>query len=367
MLPFYMLFLLRVLAFVGGFTLVAYIMISVIRTFVLPRSAPDQLVRMVFLAMRHVFDFRISFERTYERRDEIMALYAPFTLIMLPAVWLVFVLSSYMAMFWATTGQPLYALYKISGSSLFTLGYATLDDVVTTTLIFTEAAIGLFLVALLIAYLPTMYAAFSKREALVTMLEVRAGSPPSAITLLTRFHELNRMHMLDDLWTVWELWFVDIDETHTSLAALSFFRSPQSDRSWVTASGAVLDAASLAASTLDIPNNGQANLCIRAGYIALRHISDFFGLPYDPNPRPDDPISVTREEFDQAYDALVEAGMPVKPDRDDAWKNFRGWRVNYDKVLIHLAGLTMAPHAPWSADRAVRIRAAFRLGRKKTA
>ena len=210
-----------------------------------------------------------------------------------------------------------------------------------------------------------MYAAFSKREALVTMLEVRAGSPPSAITLLTRFYELNRMHMLDDLWTTWELWFVDIDETHTSLAALSFFRSPQSDRSWITASGAVLDAASLAASALEIPSNGQANLCIRAGYIALRHISDFFGLPYDPNPRPDDPISITREEFDQAYDALVEAGMPVKQDRDDAWKNFRGWRVNYDRVLIHLAGLTMAPYAPWSSDRAVRIHAAFRLGRKK--
>lgn len=367
MLPFYVLFILRIVFFVAGFALVVYVMISVIRTFVLPRSAPDQLVRVVFLAMRNLFDFRISFERTYLRRDEIMALYAPFTLIALPAVWLVCVLSGYMAMFWGTTGQPLYALYKISGSSLFTLGYATLDDIITTTLIFTEAALGLFLVALLIAYLPTMYAAFSKREALVTMLEVRAGSPPSAITMLTRFHDLNRLHLLGELWTVWELWFVDIDETHTSLAALSFFRSPQPERSWVTAAGAVLDAASLAASTLDIPKNGQADLCIRAGYLALRHITDFFGLPYDQNPHPDDPISVTREEFDNAYDAMAEAGVPLKQDRDDAWKNFRGWRVNYDRVLLHLAGLTMAPEAPWSSDRAVRIHASFRLSRKKTA
>ncbi len=367
MLPFYVLFLLRILSFVVGFVLVFSILISAVRTFVLPRSAPDQLVRVVFIVMRNVFDFRISFERTYGRRDEIMALYAPFTLVILPAVWLVCVLVGYIAMFWATTGQPLYALYKISGSSLFTLGYATLDDIVTTSLIFTEAAIGLFLVALLIAYLPTMYAAFSKREATVTMLEVRAGSPPSAITLLTRFHALNRLNLLNELWTTWELWFVDIDETHTSLAALAFFRSPQPDRSWVTAAGAVLDAAALASSTLDIPKDTQADLCIRAGFLALRHISDFFGIAYDPNPHPDDPISITRKEFDDAYDALAGAGVPLKRNRDDAWKNFRGWRVNYDRVLIHLAGLTMAPHAPWSSDRAVRTHASFRLSRKKAA
>ncbi|GAC1389856.1 MAG: hypothetical protein NVS4B11_22060 [Ktedonobacteraceae bacterium] len=364
-MPFYVLFLLRVLSFVVGFSVVLYVLISVIRTFVLPRSAPDRLVRIVFIAMRRIFDLRISIEHTYERRDEIMALYAPFTLILLPAVWLACVLTGYMAMFWATTGQPLYALYKVSGSSLFTLGYAVVDDVVTTSLIFTEAAIGLFLVALLIAYLPTMYAAFAKREAAVTMLEVRAGSPPSAIVMLTRFHHLGRLDKLGELWVSWEQWFVDIDESHTSLAALPFFRSPQANRSWVTAAGAVLDTAALVSSTIDIPKDAQADLCIRAGFLALRHISDFFGIPYDPNPQPDGPISVTREEFDAAYDTLAEIGLPLKPDREKAWRDFRGWRVNYDTVLLHLAGLTMAPEAPWSSDRAIRIHASFKLSRKK--
>jgi len=244
-MPLYVLIFLRVLSFLVGFSIVFYVLISVIRTFVLPRSAPDKLVRLVFLVMRKIFDLRISIEQEYERRDEIMALYAPFTLVILPAVWLVCVLAGYMAMFWATTGQPLYALYKISGSSLFTLGYAVADDFVTTSLIFTESAIGLFLVALLIAYLPTMYAAFSKREAAVTMLEVRAGSPPSALEMISRFDRLNRLDKLGELWVTWELWFVDIDESHTSLAALSFFRSPQSSRSWITAAGTVLDAAAL--------------------------------------------------------------------------------------------------------------------------
>ena len=294
-----------------------------------------------------------------------MALYAPFTLVLLPAVWLVCVLLGYMAMFWATTGQPLYALYKLSGSSLFTLGYSVVDGFVSTSLIFTESAIGLFLVALLIAYLPTMYAAFSKREIAVTMLEVRAGSPPSPAEMLIRFHRLDRLNQLGELWIVWELWFVDIDESHTSLAALSFFRSPQPHRSWITAAGTVLDAAALVSSTVDIPKDSQADLCIRAGYIALRHISDFFGIRYNPDPKPDDPISISQEEFDEVYDTLAEGGVPLKPDREQAWRDFRGWRVNYDGVLIYLAGLTMAPWAKWSSDRAIRTRASFKLSRKK--
>jgi len=364
-MPFYLLFLLRILSFIAGFSFVFYVLISVIRTFVLPRSAPDTLVRLVFITMRKIFDLRVNIEQSYERRDEIMALYAPFTLIILPAVWLVCVLSGYMAMFWATTGQPLYALYKLSGSSLFTLGYAVVDDFMSTSLTFTESAIGLFLVALLIAYLPTMYAAFSKREIAVTMLEVRAGSPPSAVEMITRFYRLGRLDKLGELWTTWELWFVDIDESHTSLAALSFFRSPQPDRSWITAAGTVLDAAALVSSTVDIPKDSQADLCIRAGFIALRHISDFFGIPYNPDPKPNDPISIRQEEFDDVYDTLAEAGVPLKPDREQAWQDFRGWRVNYDGVLIHLAGLTMAPWAKWSSDRAVRAHASFRLSRKK--
>ncbi len=364
-MPFYVLFPLRVLSFLVGFSLVFYVLLSVIRTFVLPRSAPDKLVRLVFITMRRIFDLRTSIEQEYERRDEIMALYAPFTLVILPAVWLVCVLVSYMAMFWATTGQPLYALYKISGSSLFTLGYAVFDDFVTTSLIFTESAIGLFLIALLIAYLPTMYAAFSKREMAVTMLEIRAGSPPSALEMFTRFYRLNRMDKLSELWVAWELWFVELDESHTSLAALSFFRSPQPDRSWITAAGTILDAAALVASTVDIPRDAQAELCIRAGYIALRHICDFFGIYYNPDPKPDEPISIAQEEFDEVYDKLAEVGVPLKSDREQAWRDFRGWRVNYDSVLIHLAGLTMAPWTQWSSDRAVRIRASFKMSKKK--
>src|SRR6266511_5538749 len=345
-------FVVRFIVFIAGFAIVAGTFLSAVRTFVLPRSAPDRLTRTIFLLVRRLFNLVLKRTASYEDRDRVMALYAPLALLSMPPVWLICVLIGYMAMFWAIGVATLRAAFRISGSSLLTLGFAPLETLGETILAYSEATLGLIMVALLIAYLPTMYSAFQKRETAVTLLEVRAGSPPSAVEMFLRFQRLKRMEKLSELWISWEIWFAEIEESHTSLPALAFFRSPQPDHSWITAAGAVLDAASLAASTLDIPHDVQEDLCIRAGYLALRRIADFFSLPYDPSPSPGGPISVTRAEFDAACDELAAAGVPLKPDREQAWRDFVGWRVNYDRVLLILAALVMAPPAPWSSDRA---------------
>jgi len=121
-----------------------------------------------------------------------------------------------------------------------------------------------------------------------------------------------------------------------------------------TAGGAVLDTASIVASTVAIPRDVQAEFCIRSGYLALRRIADFFGIPYEAAPQRGDPIAIARSEFDEVCDRLAAAGVPLKEDRDRSWLDFAGWRVNYDTVLLALAGLTMAPYAPWSSDRGIR-------------
>jgi hypothetical protein len=235
---------------------------------------------------------------------------------------------------------------------LLTLGFETVDDALQVALVFSEAILGLIFVALLIGYLPTMYSAFSKREVLVTMLEVRAGSPPSALTLITRYHRITGFGRIGELWAAWEVWFSEVDESHTSLPALIFFRSPHPDHSWVTAAGTVLDAVSLVNAVVDVPHDPQADLCIRAGYLALHHVADYFDIPYKPNPTHQDPISITHAEFDAACDELIRVGVPLKADRERAWRDFKGWRVNYDTVLLALCSLTLAPTAPWTGDRA---------------
>jgi hypothetical protein len=196
-----------------------------------------------------------------------------------------------------------------------------------------------------------MYSAFSRRESAVTLLEVRAGNPPSAVEMLLRFYRIHGLDRLEEQWRLWETWFADIQESHTSLPALVFFRSPLPQHSWVNAAGTILDTASLTLAVVDIAHDPQADLCIRAGYLALRHIAGFFRVVYDPNPRPTDPISITRQQFDEACLKLEQGGIPLKPDRDKAWRDFAGWRVNYDTVLLALTRLTMAPDAPWTSQR----------------
>jgi hypothetical protein len=344
----------RVLVFGVGLTAVALTFGSAVRTVVIPRGIPARLGRFVFFNMRRLFRLRARPRLPYPKRDRVMALYAPVSLLVLLMVWLAIILGGYAAMYWGMGGHSLREAFALSGSALLTLGFQTPHDVPTTSLVFTEGMIGLMLLALLITYLPSIYSVFSRRERVVAGLEVRAGSPPSGVEMLQRSWRVDGLESLHALWEVWEQWFLDIAETHTSFPAVVFFRSPQPEHSWVTASGAVLDAAALLLSSVDRPTDPQAAYCIRAGYLALRRVGSFFGIPYDPDPRPDDPISVDRDEFDEALEALARQGLPLKPDHEEAWRDFRGWRVNYDRVLVGLGGITMAPYAPWSSDRSIR-------------
>lgn len=346
-----MVYLFETVAFILGFLLVAWTLVAAIKTVVLPRGEPVIVTAVVFNLVGLLFLPFAKRAATYANRDRALALYAPVALLLLPAVWMAMVMTGYAAMFWAIGVRPAVEAFRVSGSSLLTLGFADVRSPGMILAAFSEATIGLGLVALLIAYLPTMYAAFSRREMMVSLLEVRAGAPPSAVEMLARAHRLRSLASLQQEWERWELWFAELEETHTSLAALVFFRSPQSERSWVTASGAVLDAAALVASTVDMPREPTAELCIRAGYLALRQIAAFFKIEYDPNPKPDDPISISRSEYDTICDRLSAMGVPLKDDRDQTWLDFAGWRVNYDRVLLSLAALTMAPYAPWSSDR----------------
>lgn len=352
--------------FALGVLLVGVVLDSALRTFVLPRGVLVRLTRLVGVCVRSVLGLRLRFTKTYEGCDRVMALYGPLAMLTLVVVWLSFVLLGFTCMFVAIEEASWKDAFLHSGSSLFTVGFVPPVGFWAATLGFVEAAIGLGLLALLIAYLPTVYGAFSRREILVAHMSARAGTPPSAVDLLRRAHLIGRIDNLDDVWVEWQLWFAELEETHTSLAFLNFFRSPQPNRSWVTAAGAVLDAAAMVNSTVAVPRQPMASLCIRSGFTALRAISTFFHIPHPTDPAPDDPISVTRDEWEQACCELEAAGVPLVEDRDQAWRDFAGWRVNYDVPLVTLAGLLVAPYAPWSSDRSIpfRVRVVARRPRR---
>lgn len=349
----YAILALKLFAISSGVGLILFTLQSAIRMLVLPRSDNVWLTRTLFgLVLRFIrAEMRLTGELSYERRDRHLAFFAPVTLLILPVVWLFLITVAYTPIYWALGYGDVYNSFLFSGSSLLTLGFAPVMDWWTMLLSFSEATIGLILIAMVIAYLPTMYSAFSEREQYVALLEVRAGDPPNAVTLLSRSYRNRGIEELTLLWQAWEQNFVRLEESHTSLAPLIFFRSARPRHSWVTASGAILDAAALQDAVIDMERDFHGVLCIRAGYLALRGIADFFRYPYNPNPKSDDPITISREEFEEVYEQLKAEGLPVVADIEQAWRNFRGWRVNYDEVLLMLARMTMAPYAPWSSDR----------------
>ena len=342
----------RTAVFLTGIFIIGGTLIAAIKTFILPRGVNVWLTRAVFRAIGFFFRLRVR-RATYGERDRIMAFFPPLALFLMPMILLVLILVGYICLFWALEPRSLPELLYLSGSSLLTLGYASVNTTASKLLEFSEAMIGLVLIAMLIAYLPTMYSAFSRRETAVVLWEARAGSPPTVVEMVARSYRTGELERLRDVWMSWQTWFAELEESHTSLSPLVFFRSPQAQRSWITAAGNVMDSAAFILSAVDVRFEPQAAFCIRAGFLALRQIADFFGLPYETNSSPNTPISISRHEFDEVCDKLAAQDVPLKADREQAWRDFAGWRVNYDDVLLALAALTIAPYAPWISDRSV--------------
>jgi hypothetical protein len=344
----------RVAAMVAGSSIVVLTVASALQSVVVPRARVPRLTWIHFAWIRRVFDRIASPRRSFAARDRVLAVYAPFALVTLPAEWITFVIVGFALIFWGSGVDPFTEALAISGSSVTTLGFERPDGTGRELLSVVEAVLGLGLVALMISYLPSIYATFQRREATVGGLGVRAGLPPAPVKLYRRYMAIGWFDRLgDELFREWERWFIDLEESHTSQVWLVFFRSPQPDRSWITAAGCVLDVAALHNAVVDSPHDPRADILLRSGYLCLRRIAASFEIQFDPDPRPDDPIRVTRAEFDDVCRQLTEVGVPLVADLDQGWRDFAGWRVNYDTVLVKLAALVDAPPAPWSSDRPV--------------
>jgi hypothetical protein len=341
----------HVIAVIAGAALALATVLSAIKAFVVPRPLSPLISRVVFVITRRMFLLAAPKKMGFAQRDRVLARQSPFALLLLPLVWLAMMVGAFTAIQWGL-GSTLRDSFLIAGSSMFTLGVKFADNLPSAAASFAQAAVGLLLTALVISYLPSIYGAYSRREMLVGMLEHRAGTPPSPYELLVRYNRVGLLsEIADDLFRRWEEWFVEIEESHTSIASLVFFRSPYPSRSWVTAAGCVLDTAALTWSIVDQPRSGRTAIVLRSGFMSLRRIADYFRIPYIENPTADDPISVTREEFDLMCIELEAEDIALRSDRDAAWRDYCGWRVNYDAVLVGLAKLVDAPEGRWSSDR----------------
>lgn len=348
---------LRIGVFVTGLSLVIWTIDQALRSFVLPRSDRSFLTNTTFRVVYLWFSKRFRRNSRFKNKDHVLAMLSPVAMFLLPLVWLTLIAIGYAAIYWAINPElDLYDALVLSGSSLMTLGFAFQDTLLQVVLSFSQAALGMMLIALMIGYLPTMYSAFTQRESMVTKLETYGGTPPEPAEMIRRLDYIQMLQKPDDmrdLWREWQDWFVLIGEHHSTLAPMNFFRSSSPDRHWVTAAGAILDCAAIIASSVAVDRAQQSGLAIRSGFLALRTIADYFNIEYDSDPNPGDSISVTREEFMAVLDKLEAGGIPIHANRELCWDHFVGWRVNYDHVLLKLAWITTAPYGYWSSDRII--------------
>ena len=325
---------------------------SVLRTTALPRGLGSRLSILIGRTLvRGVFRWIARRLPTYEAKDRVLSFAAPVAILAILVTWLFMFWLGYSLLLVSLTSETAREAVLEAGSSIVTLGFVGPDSGIAAAIDFAASLSGLLIIALQIAYLPVLYSAFNRREALVTLLESRAGSPPWGPELLARHQLVAIMDSLPRFYEEWEAWAADISESHSSYTVLLWFRSPHHDRSWITALLAVLDSAALYLALAPKRAPSQARLCLRMGFSCLRAIGDALELPYERDPRPDDPIRLTREEFDDAIAHLEASGFPLDRTPDEAWPHFRGWRVNYESLAYAIADLVAAPLTLWSGER----------------
>ncbi|MGA7834487.1 MAG: hypothetical protein WCA31_04715 [Acidimicrobiales bacterium] len=337
----------RILCGFAGLFIQIVVLDAAVRTFLLPRVANVTLSRSIGKFIRWIFHL-IAGHKSYATKDRILSLYASVVLLTYQAVWLGLSVVAFAFIFVAAGEKSFTVAFEVSGSSLFTLGIVAIHHGVIWALEYVEAGIGLTLLALLIAFIGPLYQSFQRREYAVSRLTVRAGIPATPWGVLELAQSVESYDRLDELWREWEQWFIDVGETHTTLVILNYYRSPSPVQTWIGSAATVLDAAALFNAAVDAKPSPTAGLCIRAGWLTLRRIGDYFKVPYPTEMSKDIPISITRAEFETVLNRLDRIGVPLLADRDAAWADFVGWRINYDAIIEACYRLFTCPRTDWS-------------------
>lgn len=344
------------LAVLGGL-LVVFAGVSVIGTVVVPRPIRSWLTRWVEWLVERVFAMLERLIRDDRRRDAVLAARAPALLMLQLAAWLVAFLIGFALLLLPFKSGGVGAAIAQSGSAVTTIGFVGTHGGAEDAIVIVAAFASLGTLALQIGYLPTLYAAYNRRETTVSLLNARAGVPSWGPELLARTHYglgtgQSTLGTMSDFYDEWERWSADVAETHRTYTQLVYFRSPRVLSSWVTALLSVLDSAALylalcPTSAPVIP----ARLCLRGGFICLGQVAIAMGIRVPAEADPATGINLTYQEFLDAVERLKRVDFPIERDPEEAWPHFLGWRVNYEQAAYAIAYRVSAPAALWSGPR----------------
>src|SRR5258708_20821727 len=310
----------RIVSIIVGTAIVLSVLLDAFETVVLPRRVRRQFrITSWFYRNTWVPWARLaSHIKSQARRETFLGYFGPLSLIALLGLWacgLIFVFALLQhggGEHLATGGIQInfrLLLYH-SGETFFTLGYGDITPASTFSraLSVGEAGMGFAFLGVVIGYLPTIYSAFSRREIEISLLDSRAGSPPSATELLTRALISLDQGTLDNLFRHWDRWAAEVLESHLSYPVLSFYRSQHSNQSWLGALTVVLDATSLVIAGIDGINAEQARWTFKMARHAVVDLAQVVRARYDP----DAPDRLSTEDLTLIRSQLADKGLRLR-------------------------------------------------------
>lgn len=230
-----------------------------------------------------------------------------------------------------------------SGETFFTLGYGDITPTsgIARGLAVLEAGMGFAFLGVVVGYLPVVYSSFSSRETQISLLDARAGSPPTATELLVRLGCCPDQTVLDGIFRDWERWSADLLSTHISYPVLCSFRSQHSNQSWLSTLTVIMDVTSLVIAGIDGIRPEQAKLTFAMARHAAVDLAQVVAAQFDPLARP----RLSEEELGQLRRRLAAAGVRVHQDADADQKlaKLRGLYEPYVEALSRRMLLTLPP------------------------
>ena len=347
----------RTVSLIAGVVCLFAVLFDAFQTIILPRRATGRfrLTRIFYIATWKPWAFFTKRFCDLRRRETAFSFYGPMSLILLLVVWAGSMLVGFALLFYSlgspfidpAQGPGFRSDLYVSGTTIFTLG---LGDVTPRAgfvreLIILEAGTGLGFLAVVMGYFPVLYSAFSRREVSISLLDARAGSPPTAAELLRRHSYDGGDAALSLLLVEWERWSAELLESHISYPLLCYFRSQHTNQSWISALTAVLDTSALLIAGVQGHEARQAQLTFAMARHALVDLSQIFSLaPVNGTPDRLPPAS-----YDRLYGLLCQSGVSVCRD-GHSYERLRDMRALYEGYAEVLSDYLCMPLPPWIAD-----------------
>jgi hypothetical protein len=348
----------RVLACIAGVFCLFAVLLDAFQTIILPRRASGRfrITRIFYIFTWRPWAFFTLRLHSPGRREAAFSFYGPLSLILLFMVWAAAMVFGFALLFYSQ-GSPFHDTTQtqppgfrsdlyVSGTTLFTLG---LGDVTprgpaTRELIILESATGLGFLAIVMGYFPVLYSAFSRREVSISLLDARAGSPPTAAELLRRHSYDGAEQALSLLLVEWERWSAELLESHISYPLLCYFRSQHGNQSWISALTAILDTSALLIAGVRGHEARQAQLTFAMARHAVVDLAQIFSVA----PIADMPDRLPVERYEQLYSLLCQSGVSVCRD-GQSYERLRELRVLYEGYAEALGRYLCMPLPPWMA------------------